>query len=269
VIKVVGVGDNTVDKYLHLGMMFPGGNAVNVPVLAKRYGHQGSYIGCIGEDIHGELIAHALKKEGIDISHCRFLKGPNAFCEVNIQNGERVFGDYTVGVRDQLNLNPSDLAFIQEHDITHTSIYSALEGQLASLRNVSSLISFDFSSEWDKDYLSEILPLIDVAILSYDNPSQKEVEELIHWVKKQGPTIVIHTQGERGAYLYDGKVIYHQPAERIEVLDSLGAGDAFIARFLVEHFEGASVEIAMQKASQSAAETCKYYGAFGHGMAIK
>lgn len=29
-ISVLGIGDNVVDKYLHSGIMYPGGNALNL-----------------------------------------------------------------------------------------------------------------------------------------------------------------------------------------------------------------------------------------------
>lgn len=267
-MRVVGIGDNTVDKYLHLRKMFPGGNAVNVPVLAHRYGRHGSYIGCLGNDPYGQLILKALQKEGIDVSHCRTLDGPNAYCEVTIINGERVFGDFTVGVRDQLKLNADDLAFIRTHDLTHTSIYSAIEKYLPSVQHASPLLSFDFSQDWDKKYLSEILGYVDIAILSHSNPNRQEVEDLIIWVKSQGPKLVILTQGRHGAFVYDGRQLHHQPPIDIEVLDSLGAGDAFAARFMLEYFEGKPIEIASGEAAQSAGETCRYYGAFGHGVSF-
>lgn len=34
-ISVLGIGDNVVDKYLHSGIMYPGGNALNFAVYAK------------------------------------------------------------------------------------------------------------------------------------------------------------------------------------------------------------------------------------------
>jgi fructoselysine 6-kinase len=249
-------------------MMFPGGNSINVPVLAQRYGHSGSYIGCFGNDDHGRLLMRSLEREGVDISQCRLLEGPNAFCEVSIKNGERIFGDFSAGVRDQLVLSPSDLAFIGEHDITHSSIYSSLESQLLSIRNVSTLLSFDFSSDWKSSYLTEILPIIDIAFLSYGNSNLQEVKELMQWAHKQGPKFILITQGELGAFIYDGKSIHHQPAVETEVIDSLGAGDAFAARFIVECLGGESLETAMGRAAESAAETCSYYGAFGHGISL-
>lgn len=35
-MKVLGIGDNVVDKYVHLRMMYPGGNALNFSVFAKK-----------------------------------------------------------------------------------------------------------------------------------------------------------------------------------------------------------------------------------------
>jgi fructoselysine 6-kinase len=267
-MRLVGVGDNTVDKYLHLRKMFPGGNAVNVPVLAHRYGHHGSYIGCLGNDRLGQLILNALKTEGIDISRCRIVDGPNAYCEVSIIDGERVFGDYTIGVRDQLEINAEDLAFIETHDLTHTSIYSSIEAYLPKLHDSSTLLSFDFSMEWDKSYLMEILPHVDIALLSHSNPEEEEVADLLHWVYLHGPKMILLTLGRHGAYAYDGEEIKHQDPVETEVLDSLGAGDAFAACFMTEYYEGKPIEIALGKAAQAAAETCNYYGAFGNGVSF-
>jgi fructoselysine 6-kinase len=267
-MRIVGVGDNTVDKYLHLGLMFPGGNAVNVPVLAHRYGHDGSYIGCLGNDRLGNLILHALEKESINISHCRILDGPNAYCEVTIVDGERVFGCYTVGVRNQLEINAEDLAFIKTHDLTHTSIYSSIEAYLPALNDSSSLLSFDFSQEWSRSYLLEHLPFVDIAILSYTDPDRKKIEDLTHWIYSQGPKLVLVTLGPFGAYAYDGAALIHQESIETEALDSLGAGDAFAARFMVSYFEGKTMNEALGEAAQSASETCKYYGAFGYGVSF-
>jgi fructoselysine 6-kinase len=264
-MRVVGVGDNTVDKYLHLRKMFPGGNAVNVPVLAHRYGHHGSYIGCLGNDRLGQLIFTALKTEDIDVSHCRIVDGPNAYCEVTIMDGERVFGDYTIGVRDQLEINAEDLAFIQTHDLTHTSIYSSIETDLPRLHDSSTMLSFDFSMEWDKSYLLETLPYVDIALLSHSNSEQEEVTNLLNWLYLHGPKMILLTLGQFGAYAYNGKEIKYQEPIEMEVLDSLGAGDAFAACFMTETLEGKPIDIALGKAAQAAAETCNHYGAFGRG----
>ena len=50
-VKVLGFGDNVVDKYEHIKTMYPGGNAVNFAVFAKKLGAERSaYMGIFGSD---------------------------------------------------------------------------------------------------------------------------------------------------------------------------------------------------------------------------
>ncbi|MFZ5916849.1 MAG: fructoselysine 6-kinase [Chloroflexota bacterium] len=266
-VRVIGVGDNTVDKYQDLRMMFPGGNTVNVAVLARRYGHPASYIGWLGDDEHGRLILNALRQERVDTSHCRVVDGPNACGEIFLVDGDRVFGQSDAGVSDRLALTEADLHFVGQHDLAHTSIYSHIERDLPKLSGAARHLSFDFSDEWKRDYLADRLPWVDTAIVSYPHRPEAEIKDLMRWMQAQGPACVLVTQGKAGAAAYDGARFYRQSIVETEVLDTLGAGDAFIARFLVERLSGAATEAALAAAAASAAETCRYYGAFGHGIA--
>ena len=129
-ISVIGVGDNTVDRYLHLGKMFPGGNAVNVAVHARRMGCQSAYLGWMADDPHGRLVDQALIDEDVDISHSQIIEGEGAFCEITLKDGDRVFGDYSEGVCGKIALNMDDLDFISGFDLVHTSVYSHLDDRL-------------------------------------------------------------------------------------------------------------------------------------------
>ena len=75
--RILGIGDNTVDIYVDQGMEYPGGNAVNVAVLARRLGAETSYLGCLGRDALGDLVHECLVAEGVDVSRCRRIDGPN------------------------------------------------------------------------------------------------------------------------------------------------------------------------------------------------
>jgi len=268
-VSVIGVGDNTVDRYLHLGKMFPGGNAVNVPVLAHRLGSPAAYLGWLAHDPHGMLVYDALKEEGVDVSRCRLVEGQNAFCEVTLKDGDRVFGTFSEGVCGQIKLNDEDLHFISTFDLVHTSIYSFISPYLEQLRSAAKTLSFDFSSEWDRQSLAETLPLIDIALISNPVMNIDENKELINFAFTFGPDIVLVTSGEQGALLFDGSQYFYQKIQTVsEIVDTLGAGDAFAASFMVNYLSGISIQEALQKAAISAAETCKYYGAFGHGAPI-
>ena len=268
-IKIIGVGDNTVDRYLHLGKMFPGGNAVNVPVLAHRMGNLAAYLGWLAKDPHGMLVYNSLIKEGIDVSRCRLIDGKNAYCEITLKDGDRVFGEFSEGVCNQINLNDDDYDFISTFDLMHTSIYSFIAPFLKKIRSACKRISFDFSQEWDRKILADTLPFVDIALISATNESKEYCKEMMHYAYSYGPEIVLITRGELGAMLYDGKQIYQQPILQIEeAKDTLGAGDAFVARFLVDHLNGKSIKTSLENAAMSAAETCSYYGAFGHASPL-
>jgi len=269
VISIIGVGDNTVDRYLHLGKMFPGGNAVNVPVMAHRMGSPAAYLGWLARDPHGMLVYDALVEEGVDVSHCRLVEGQNAFCEVTLTDGDRVFGKFSEGVCDQIRLNDDDLQFISTFDLVHTSVYSFITPYLKQLRSAAKTLSFDFSNEWDRQSLAEVLPFIDIALISNPVMDIDENKDLIKFAHSFGPDIVLVTSGEQGALLFDGSQYFHQKIHPVdEIVDTLGAGDAFAAGFMVNYLEGISIQEALQKAAITAAETCKYYGAFGHGAPL-
>ena len=49
-VKVIGIGDSMVDKNLTSGMMYPGGQSLNIPVNMHFLGAESAFIGCFGND---------------------------------------------------------------------------------------------------------------------------------------------------------------------------------------------------------------------------
>ena len=76
----------------------------------------------------------------------------------------------------------------------------------------------------------------------------KEVREQMERIQKQGPKLVICMMGEEGSLCYDGER-YHRfgivPCDHL--VDSMGAGDSYIAGFLTGIVDGLSIEGAMEK----------------------
>lgn len=269
-ISIIGIGDNTVDRYVDQGIMYPGGNTVNVAVHASRLGHSSAYVGCLAKDDAGMLIHESLIKEGVDVSRCRLLGGENAFCDIRLVNCDRVFGEFSTGVCDQLIVNEFDLAFISTFDLVHTSVYSFMDPCLGSLHSNARFLSYDYSNEWDRDSIEETLPLVDFALISNPVNNLQNNIDLLKWAAAQGPKLVMITSGKQGAAVFDGEQMYLQPImPSVEVVDTLGAGDAFAACFLTGYLGGEPVPKALESAARYAAEACSHYGAFGHGIIYK
>jgi sugar/nucleoside kinase (ribokinase family) len=276
-MKVIGIGDNVVDKYLHLNKMFPGGNALNFTVYAKQLGTPASYIGVFGTDKAGHHVKKVMQQFGIDISHCRTYEGENGYAEVNLEDGDRVFvGSNGGGVSKQypLELTQKDLQYIEEHDLIHSSCFSFLEGELHKLDKLTPPVSFDFSKNYDDDYLNEVCPHIDYAFLSCGHLSKKETEDKLKDVIEKGCELAVGTRGVKGAILLYNDQFYYQEAKKVEPIDTLGAGDSFITVILLEIIRNSEIteeviKRGLKKAAEFASETCLVNGAFGHGKTIK
>ncbi|CCH78620.1 conserved hypothetical protein [Nostocoides japonicum T1-X7] len=263
--RVATIGDNVVDRYVERGVMFPGGNAVNVAVHIRRLGVASTYVGAVGTDHAGRVVLDALRSESVDTTAVRVVEGPNAAAEVRVVDGNRVFGRGTHGV-SVFDPSPEELALLTTHDIVHTGECSDLERHLPDLQRAARLLSYDFSERpWD--YVEDLAPHVDLAILSLPHGRPDVAAETAERVRALGPRIVVVTLGATGALLHDGE-IHLAPAGTGPIVDTLGAGDALIARLLVGLSTGEAHEVTLRAATEYASATCATFGAFGHEAPI-
>ena len=61
--SILAFGDNIVDCYTALNIMFPGGSCLNVAAFARRFGASAAYAGAVADDAAGRLIRMALAKD--------------------------------------------------------------------------------------------------------------------------------------------------------------------------------------------------------------
>jgi len=265
---LVGVGDNVLDLYLDQGVYYPGGNSLNVAVLVRRFGLDDSaYIGLLGEDEEGAHVHACLLAEGLSTAHLRFATGDTGKAQVTLVNGDRVFVSSNKGgirKRLMLRMDEGDLDLIARMGHVHSSCYSYLEPELPRIRAVADGLSFDFSTGRDPDYLAAVCPYLTLAFLSGSDLSDTETEALIATVHSMGAPMVCVTQGERGAVFSTGSKLLRQGITQAKLVDTMGAGDAFIAGFLAARLNGASIEDALPHAANSAAKACEWPGAFGY-----
>jgi fructoselysine 6-kinase len=96
-----------------------------------------------------------------------------------------------------------------------------------------------------------------------------EIKKLAVEISAKGPETVLFTRGPKGAVLYKQGNFYMQGVIPTEVVDTLGAGDSFIARLLVGILKEEKIEAALQNAAKAAADVCKTLGAYGYGVDIQ
>lgn len=266
-MRIACVGDNVVDCYPDAGLMFPGGNAVNVAVAARRSGCPTEYIGAVGDDPAGEAILAALAHEQVETAGVRIVDGHTAFAVIELRDGDRVFVDSDLGV-SAIELGPEDYARLAGATLVHTGDCSALESQLEAIAAASAIVSFDFSTR-AADYCAPLLPYVDVAIFSVHGRDETEIERLLRDAADSGPQTVIGTRGPDGAALLLGGRVYWADAPAMTtVVDTLGAGDAFIGRALIGLLREEPPDALLAAASDAAADAVGRHGAFGWGAPL-
>ena len=237
-MKVLGIGDNVCDVYVHQKRMYPGGQALNFAVNAKMLGAESEFLGVFGTDLIAACVKQALQTYGIPFPRSRTYPGDNGYARVTLDHGERVFLDSNKGGVIQthpLRFDREDLDYIADFFLVHTTNNGFLDNELPKLRQTGVLLSYDFSYRWtEKARLDRVCPYLDFAFLSCAELTESELEKLCHSMHARGVRFVCATRGSNGAVAFDGIRFYRQPADYVYPVDTMGAGDAFATAFLVE-----------------------------------
>jgi fructoselysine 6-kinase len=109
------------------------------------------------------------------------------------------------------------------------------------------------------------LPLDGVPLVFASGPENEDepVEPLLSALRRAGAQQAVLTCGRRGAFFHDGGAIRHVAAAPIDVVDTCGAGDSFIASFVIALIcEKRMPTEALNKATTAAAQTCLHIGGF-------
>jgi fructokinase len=237
--------------------MHPGGGPYNVAVGLARLGQPTAFVSKVGADFFGRRLRRAVRAEGIDD---RFLaSAPGALTTLAFvadEGGEPAFTFYGEGAADTL-LTPEDLpaAFYDSTALLHFGGISLLRGStpqaalaaVAGLRG-RALISFDpnVRPAVISDAVAYRATLArGIAMCDLLKLSAADIEWLAPGVEPldyaaalldAGPALVLVTRGGAGALALrrspDGLEQVAAPGFSVQVVDTVGAGDAFTAGFL-------------------------------------
>lgn len=264
-MRIVSIGDNCVDVYTNLNHLYPGGGAVNFAVHAARSGAAASYVGVVGNDRNGTLLREALIAEGVDTSHLRTANGPTAVAYVRLENGDRTFIGSNPGVRYQLAVDDAIRAHINGADLVHTTLDGRMEDEVPRWKAAGLRVSFDFSHRYTPEQLY-LLPDLEIAFFSGQRMGPAGAEEAARAYHSLGARVVVITLGEGGSLAFDGSQIYRQGAEPTTAVDTLGAGDGYMAAFAVEYLRSGNIPAAMKAGTRTASGICQHHGAFERGI---
>jgi fructokinase len=235
----------------------PGGSPYNVALALAGFETPVAFVGRLSNDEPGQKMFDALVRLGVNVA----LVGrdprpsPLAFVERGTAGGQARYNIYLA----QTAHAPPYLAgdWLTKAGHLHVSSFSAIcgawgEAVAAALREAQRRISCSF----DLNIRAPLLPsraktaaLVEerVALVSMVKASEEDLAWLypgetpdavaLRWA--QDGRIVLLTRGAAGAAAFHNGDLVACPAPKIDVVDTIGAGDVFLAAFLAQmHSEG-------------------------------
>ena len=241
-VRLASIGDNNVDVYRNLNLVYPGGDCPNVAAFWAKSGQPSAYVGRFGNDRLGDLQYNSLQSLGVDLSGVRRYDEPTAWGSIDLIDGDRIFGEANVAINERHPIEAAEIAALQDgrYDLIHSSQYSFFApGAFEQFGEGETPVSFDFTSEWTDDILRGRCPYLDYVFLSCSHLGERETGELLQrLVGEYGVKLAAGTRGMEGSWLFDGHTLFFQEAFPCQTVDTLGAGDAFLTRFLLCYTAG-------------------------------
>jgi ribokinase len=277
---VVGLGQCCID-YLGVVERYPdinrkeeindftvqgGGPVATAMVTLSRLGATTTFIGKISDDYFGGMIKDGLTSESVNIDHIVVENGKRsqfAFIVIEKKTGKRTVlwsrATVTPLSVDEINKNVISTAKVLLLD--GLMLESSLEAAKCA-RDAGVIVVVDAGSM--REGPLELVKIADYFIASEDfarqyyngNDPKAAAMELL----KHGAKTVIVTMGDRGSICISPEIYFHQPAFKINAVDTTGCGDVFHGAFIFGLLQNWDLNKTTRFASATAALKCRKIG---------
>jgi len=233
-----------------------GGGGTNTAVSLARLGHKTAYLGSLGNDENGKKILDLLKKEKIDFIGVLSKEITGYSIILDSIEHDRTILTYK-GANDKLRFSDINLKKLKTKWFYFSSMISesfkTLEklAEFAEKNNIK--IAFNpstYLAKKGKNYLKKILTRTTILVLNNEEASllvgKNNIKIMLKKLCELGPRIAVITNGKKEINAYDGKNIYTMIPNKIKVVESTGAGDAFASSFLSGMIKKSNIEFALK-----------------------
>lgn len=249
----------------------PGGAPANVAVGLQRLGAQAEFWGAVGDDPFGEFLRETVGAEGVDVSHLqtRSARTTIAFVATLASGNKEICFYRNPGADVHFDIAQIGADAFDKADIFHCgSVSLSLEPSRGAqfemarrARQAGALVSFDPNwrpSLWDdfdqaRELIWQMIDLSDIVKVADEEwefvTGTPDFAEGARKIRERGPKLVVMTRGAQGAS-------WNCAAGQSEVggfvaraIDTLGAGDSFVAGMLYQVGVAASLDAVLNAGS--------------------
>jgi fructoselysine 6-kinase len=256
------IGDNTIDEYVGAEeFSVVGGNALNVAVQISRLRGISRYSGAVGADALGQRVRDSLAEQGVQTDGLITLPGRTSISRVRVDDsGDRTFEFEDFAVCDDYRPDDRELEALARCAAVHIGMLREAGPVRRWLFERGVQVSQDCAVTDGYDHLS-------IAFCSAGE-DRDQGRSLAESAVAGGAQLAVVTCGALGSIAFNGRSWWQIPAEPVDVVDTTGAGDSYIAGFLTARASGADVVESMKAGSASAAVTCSHLGAWPQTRAM-
>lgn len=237
-VDVVHRADGRIDES-------PGGSPANVALSLGRLGDSVEFLTQVGADVHGDQIRAWLSEAGVTVSSSATPRTATATAHLDETGSARYEFDigWSVTADAETRSRPAG--------VVHTGSIAALlspgaavaQALLAEARG-SSLITYDpnirpallpdrSQTVLDVESFVALADLVKASDedLAWLYPDIDPLEVAWTWLA-QGPSVVVVTMGASGAFAVTRAGVTHVAGQRVDVVDTVGAGDTFMSALI-------------------------------------
>lgn len=228
--KAIALADNCIDVYYKLDRYYLTGNSIDFAFNYRQMGGDVTEMTILGNDVFAVALEERLKDRGIPLRVLKRVDRPTGMATMDIVDGDKKHLHFVGNAMEEIEFSPEDLDFIRTFDIVYAERWARIGRYIADLKQPGQLWVYDFSKRLEQEGNDELLPYLDYAFFSYDR-DDAYIRDFMKKTKAKGAGCVVAMLGEYGSLAYDGARFYEMGAEKVPVVNTVGAGDSYIAAF--------------------------------------
>lgn len=255
-----------------------GGAETNVAIGLARLGIAVSWLGRVGDDSLGERVAREIRAEGVDVRAVVDSDAPTGLMVKERPSAASTAVHYYRAGSAGSRVADSDLpdCWIEDASLLHvtgitpllsTSARDTVLAAVARARAAGVTVSFDINYRSALatpavagPVLCEIAEHADIVFGGEDEfailyPDASAVESAA-LLRDAGCATTVLKQGPAGATVFVGDATVESSGFVIDAVDTVGAGDAFVAGYLSALLEGLDVDATLRRANACGAMAC-------------
>ncbi|MCS5497202.1 carbohydrate kinase [Cnuibacter physcomitrellae] len=245
--RILAVGESIMDVVVGPdgSHAHPGGSPANIAYGLARLGHEVSLLTALADDDFGRALAEHLEGAGVEVLDASWSaeRTSTATATIGGDGAARYDFDVSWSIPDGAVVPPASIlhtgsiaAFLEPGASAVETLFAAERARsLLSLDpNIRPALVGDHADALAR--FERLAGLADVVKLSDEDADWLypglSVEDAAHRIRDLGPLCVAVTRGAEGALLVSASAVVSVPGRKVEVADTIGAGDSFMSALL-------------------------------------